>query len=210
MTKERVFSTPFGRVYKFGDKVYPSVSTILGGFNPHQQEWTNDFCTLGTRCHYEILGLYKEQEEPESIYSTFSRAEVNEKLDLAYEMWSKVDVGDVIDVEMAVHDDEYEYAGRLDMITEIDNKLTMVDLKTGNYYAKYPLQISAYCRAYEEDVDQALVVRLDLNLNRNPDKLADLIWYSRAELDDYEKKFCEKAVQFHKDQQAYVNEQAIV
>ena len=204
MTTESVYSTPFGRVYKFGDRTYPSVSTILGGFKPNQQEWTNDYATLGTRAHYEILGLYKDQEEPDSYYVKFSKQEVNEKLDMAYEMWAEVDVGDVIDVELAVCDHEYEYGGRLDMITEIDGKLTVVDLKTGQYYNKYPLQIAAYCRAYGGDVEQALVVRLDLNLDRNPDRLADLIWYDREELDEHEAKFCEKAVQYHKDQRAYV------
>ena len=127
---------------------------------------------------------------------------------MAYEMWAEVDVGNVIDVEMAVRDDVYEYAGRLDMITEIDDKLTMVDLKTGNFYSKYPMQIAAYCRAYEGDVEQALVVRLDLNLDRNPEKLADLIWYDREELDEHEAKFIEKAVQFHKDQNNYIACQA--
>jgi hypothetical protein len=202
---ERVFDSPFGRVYGFGDIYYSSVTTILNGFNPKSQSFTNDYAQLGTRAHYEILGLYKEMEEPDVTYTRFTEKEVNQKLDLAYEMWSTVDVGDVIDVEMAVRDDIYCYAGRLDMITEIDGKVTMVDLKTGNYYAKYPLQIAAYCRAYEGDVDQALIVRLDLNLDRNPDSDVDLIWYNRKELDKHEKKFCEKAEKYNLDQQAYID-----
>jgi hypothetical protein len=208
LNMERVFDSPFGRVYGFGDKYYSSVTTILSGFNPNSQNFTNDYAQLGTRCHYEILGLYKDMEEPDIYYNRFSQQEVNAKLDMANDMWQTVDVGNVIDVEMAVRDDINCYAGRLDMITELAGKITMVDLKTGNYYAKYPLQIAAYCHAYNGDVEQALIVRLDLNLDRNPDCEVDLIWYDRAQLDEYEAKFIEKCKKYNRDQQDYIDAMA--
>lgn len=200
-----VLSTPFGRVYGIDGSYFPSVTTVLSGFNPNCQEFSNDYAVLGTRCHYEILGLYKTLDEPDSYYSKFSEKEVSEKLDRANDMWQTVDIGDVLDVEMLVYDRAIGYAGSLDMLTEIQQKTTLVDLKTGNYYAKYPLQIAAYARACPQPVEQALIVRLDLNLDRNPDSLVDMIWYTREQLDEYEAKFCAKAEKFHADQQSYID-----
>jgi hypothetical protein len=200
-----VFATNFGRVYGINGGYYPSVTTVLNGFNPNCQEFSNDYAVLGTRCHYEILGLYRELDKPDSYYSRFSEKEVNEKLDRANDMWQTVDIGDVIDVEMAVYNDTVGYAGSLDMLTKIQQKTTLVDLKTGNYYAKYPLQIAAYALACPQPVEQALIVRLDLNLDRNPESLVDMIWYTREQLDEYEIKFCAKAKKYHEDQQAYID-----
>lgn len=207
---EQVYSTPMGRLYRFGDKYYASVTTILSGWNPKTQNFTNDYALLGTRAHYEILGLYKDMEEPDIYYSTFSEQEVNQKLDLAYDMWATVDIGNVIDVELAVRDDVNCYAGRLDMLTKIDGKTTLVDLKTGNYYNKYPLQIAAYSQACDIKVDQALIVRLDLNPDRNPDEEVDMIWYDRETLDENEAKFLEKARKYNKDRDDYLKAMAEV
>jgi flavin-binding protein dodecin len=144
-------------------------------------------------------------EEPDCYYSRFTEQEVNTKLDRANDMWQTVDVGEVVDVEMLVYDSTVGYAGRLDMLTKIQQKVTLVDLKTGNYYAKYPLQIAAYARASPLPVYQALIVRLDLNLDRNPESEVDMIWYDRAQLDEYEAKFVVKAKKYHEDQQVYID-----
>ena len=201
---EGVFATPMGRMYRRGKDYYSSVSTILGGFRPNQVNWANDYSSLGTRCHYEILGLYGNLVEPKVSYVKFTEKEVNEKLDRANEMWQTVDIGDVIDVEVAVYNDTYRYAGQYDLYTKTDEGYALVDLKTGNMYPKYPYQIAAYTLACGKKVDLALIVRLDLNLDRNPENLVDMIWYTREQLDEYEAKFIAKAEKFYSDQQAYI------
>lgn len=210
---ESVYSTPIGRVYRMGDRYYSSVTTILSGFRTNQVEFYNDYATIGTRAHYEILGLYDDMEPPESVYRYLSESEVNHRLDSALEMWETLDVGDVVKVEYPIKNDKYLYAGRVDMLTCIDEELVIADLKTGNYYKHYPMQLAAYWEATREKypkLSRGVIYQIDLNEKRNPEHKAQEHWYELDELKEEFRNFAKRAKKFEADQNAYIEKMAKV
>lgn len=73
----------------------------------------------------------------------------------------------VIEYETMVYSSKYLYAGTLDLIAEINNKVTVIDFKTGVINKKYcRLQTAAYENAYRELTGFKKVVdRRSLKLN---------------------------------------------
>lgn len=84
---------------------------------------------------------------------------------------------EIIGVEQVVFNDEYGYAGTVDLICKIDEQLWIVDFKTGqNIWAEYELQLSAYKQAL--DLPDAKLAILQVGYKRNK-KL-----YKFTEIDD--------------------------
>lgn len=69
--------------------------------------------------------------------------------------------------ELIVHSKKNKYAGTLDAILKLDNKLVLVDWKTsGGIYEDYELQLEAYYRALVEmnnllPLEEMWIIRLD-------------------------------------------------
>lgn len=59
-------------------------------------------------------------------------------------------VDDIIGSEVFVLSEKYGYAGRLDLLVNINNVLWIVDIKTGAYRDSHELQLAAYKYAYLE------------------------------------------------------------
>lgn len=84
---------------------------------------------------------------------------------MAWEDWSKsVDFKPVF-VEQVVYSEKYNYAGTLDLLAEVNGKLTVLDWKTGKaVYPEAHLQNAAYRQAIREmghgDPVQGIIVRL--------------------------------------------------
>jgi len=193
-----------GRYYYWSDnparKMY-SVSTIC--------HWNDapikagDAAKIGTLGHYIVLNgiaqkyLKTNLDIPgDNPYWTASE-EVSQKLDDIVEMWQHLELEKVVTqweaVEMAVWwEGEIDgvkcaYAGRLDGVANFcDGKRRLLDLKTGDEYDSYVLQLSAYTQAYEfvtgNHIDEAWILYLDVggywnndtkvytprNVNRDP------------------------------------------
>ena len=74
-------------------------------------------------------------------------------------------------VEFITYDLNYRYAGTVDLLAKVDNKIVLIDWKTGaNIYDTALLQISAYAQAVEQQlekvVERALIVQLNPSLNK--------------------------------------------
>ena len=93
---------------------------------------------------------------------------VSPKALIAYNSWTewrdKVELKPLY-VEQKIYSEKHGYAGTLDLIAEVEGKVTLVDYKTSK--AIYPesfLQISAYSKAVEEMIglktEQGMIVRL--------------------------------------------------
>ncbi len=82
---------------------------------------------------------------------------------------------EVIENEMVVYSLKNEYAGAVDAVCKVEDKLVIMDWKTSNQmHVEYAMQVSAYARAYEEmtgaTVQEAWVVRFD-KLARKPPQI---------------------------------------
>lgn len=87
---------------------------------------------------------------------------------MAWEDWKKSVNLKPIYVEQTVWSDEYGYAGTMDLLAEVNGKLTVVDWKTGKaIYPEAYLQNAAYRYALREmghgDPVQGIIVRLPKN-----------------------------------------------
>lgn len=92
---------------------------------------------------------------------------------MAWEDWSKSVNLKPIFVEQVVYSQKHGYAGTLDLLAEIDGKLTVLDWKTGKrVYAEAHLQNTAYRSAIREmghaDPVAGMIVRLP-KLETDPD-----------------------------------------
>jgi hypothetical protein len=162
-----------------------------------------DAAKIGTLGHYVVLnGIAKKYlgvnlDIPgENPYWTSSE-EVSQKLDDIVMMFQQLELEKVITVvdavEMAVWwEGEVDgvwcsYAGRLDWVAcFIDAKRRLLDIKTGDEYESYMLQMAAYVQAYEfvtgQHIDEVWILYLDVggywnndtkvytprNVDRNP------------------------------------------
>jgi hypothetical protein len=162
-----------------------------------------DAAKIGTLGHYVVLnGIAKKYlgvnlDIPgENPYWT-GPEEVSQKLDDVVMMWQQLELEKVVvgweAIEAAVWwEGELDgvmcaYAGRLDGVANFcDGKRRLVDIKTGDEYDSYALQMAAYVQAYEFvtglSVDEVWILYLDVggywnndtkvytprNVDRNP------------------------------------------
>lgn len=69
--------------------------------------------------------------------------------------WVKEHDIEVIDTEKKVFSKKYFYAGTLDLVANIDGKLTILDFKTSKrIYDDYLMQVAAYSQAYKEECEE--------------------------------------------------------
>lgn len=204
--KTTTYDTPFGRIYKIGNRYYTSVTTIQSGFKPNKTAFHSDYAAIGTRAHYEIFGLYRDMESPKSSYQYFSTQDINSRLDSILSMWEQIHLDSVIDVEFVVSNNDYEFAGRGDIIAEKDGEIVLGDVKTGNYYKHYDVQIGAYYLAAKRKykIDKGALFMLDCNVERNPSQAARIIWFTKDELISNAKKFVAKAIKYNADRDRYL------
>lgn len=60
----------------------------------------------------------------------------------------------LIATEQHIFSDQYQYAGTIDLVVEIDGKIWLLDIKTSNsLHTSYDLQLAAYAQAWNENFD---------------------------------------------------------
>lgn len=87
---------------------------------------------------------------------------------MSFAEWFRKVKPEILGKEFVVFNDEYKYAGTVDLYCKIDGKEYVVDLKTSqNIWPEHELQISAYRHAFTRLVDTAV---LQLGYARNKDR----------------------------------------
>ena len=157
---------------------YVSVTSKLGETVPKGEGF---YRWLGNADSYEDTQKYMKQrgevgtkvhELCEKIASQGARV-VDELKPLEDEVWKKADSfqnfiedkePEVIDTEFVVFCKEFNYAGRVDLLVEIDGERVLIDLKTSkNIYDSHRLQLMLYRYGLEEggvDIDKCAVLLL--------------------------------------------------
>ena len=75
--------------------------------------------------------------------------------------WDRTTKLKVIAKELTVFSEQYKYAGTIDLICELKDKLYIIDFKSGqNIWPEYKLQLSAYKHAYIEQEGETKDVKL--------------------------------------------------
>lgn len=161
VTKEdggRFYTTPEG-------KVYPSVTTVLSATKDQTYllEWK------------KRIGADKANQESKraasrgtALHSLCERFILNEKIDLRREMpvpaqlFSQIrpvlmeNIGTIFALENSLYSDYLGVAGRVDLVAEYDNKLSIIDFKTSNkaknkdWIEDYFIQAAMYSIMFEE------------------------------------------------------------
>ena len=113
--------------------------------------------TKGSKVHLAIANILSGEEV--RIDSKFENKETGQMEELtleecdcilSFKAWFEAVKPKVIAWESAIFSDQYNYAGTIDLICEIDGEYWVVDFKTGQYiWPEYELQVSAYRRAIE-------------------------------------------------------------
>jgi len=167
------------RYYVTDKGKFPSVTSIIHKMLPEPDElkaWritTPNWKSLlkrykyeGEFIHYRVLNRYaiRTLEPPEIDPSLLFDSEFITAIETGELMWNELglDVNPIV-VEEVLINRKHRYAGRVDMIAEIDGQTVVIDLKRHFEPARkqFLLQIGAYAYAYGLDkVDKGMVVSL--------------------------------------------------
>ena len=157
--------TPY---YVSGRRV-PSVTTVisnckLGGIEPlliwankcginglsHRDE-ANFAADVGTVAHEKISAFIKGIEFDAEPYS-YEMLDASEPCYKAFLEWHNQSKFNLVESEVSLVSEKYNYGGTLDAIIEMDGRLMLCDWKTSNHvYADYLIQLSAYQNLWREN-----------------------------------------------------------
>lgn len=198
-TKFQVLHTPYGRYYLKDNIKYPSVSTILGGGKYQKSNSSSPSAAIGSIVHYKILKRYTNKILPlpvDPIWS-LSREEILGRISRCISMWNNLELNiKPIYIETTVFSEDVLFAGRMDMVCELDGILTLLDIKTGMQYPSNPIQISGYFHALDEKPEQTALVYLDSIIDRNPSQEGHVVIHKKPELKEYYNEFLDKYSEF--------------
>ena len=126
---------------------------------------------LGTIIHGVIEAYIKA-----SINKTpLLKAPVNELivngLD-AYKNWEAENNVEYLHSEKKIYSVKYHYAGTVDLLANVNNKLCLVDFKTGSGpWHEHALQTAAYAQAVEEELECEIQERIIIKLDKDTGKM---------------------------------------
>jgi CRISPR/Cas system-associated exonuclease Cas4 (RecB family) len=185
--------------YHKDGKAYPSVTTVLHGVKKFR---AGDRAKIGSLVHYWLHSkLASRRLDPpvEPIWSMTSR-QVHEEITRAIKMWQDLHLNlEPLYVEMPFTSED-GYAGQIDQINRIDDKIIVLDIKTGDFYDDYYYQMAAYVIGAEKhlniNIDEAWIVQIDLNVQRNPESKGKITIISKEDLIKYYFEFINKLEEF--------------
>ena len=171
-----LIETSEGHFYKTSIGVIPSVTTIISTVvrNPALEAWkertpnwkeiSTVAADIGTLTH-KAIDMYLKEDSTNFIEAFKRGGERIEKPFLAFSEWKSNTGFEYVDSEIGTWC-ERGYAGTIDLVGNIDDRLYLIDLKTSRrVYPDYLLQISAYRLAYEKRSGQKIeglaILRLD-------------------------------------------------
>ena len=166
-SKQEVIKQNNIRYYKFDDLLVPSVTSIIRLSRPNQSynysSKQADSFEIGNLMH-EYLDLYVTNKKIEYQSTENSRIALKLSEVIINNIFPKID--SFIATEATVHNN-YNYAGTLDLLASVDNKLTVIDYKS-SYRKKSAFQIdehfqqlAAYALAHDKMhstlIEQAMI-----------------------------------------------------
>jgi len=158
----------------------------------------------GEFIHYRVLNRYavRTLEPPEIDPPLLDDEEFITAVETGEMMWNELGLNiNPIVVEEVLINRKHRYAGRVDMIAEIDGQTVVIDLKRHFEPARkqFLLQIGAYAYAYGLDkVDKGMVVSLCPDQDRNPSLEAKVVEINKEGLNWFASEFLVLVDEFYK------------
>lgn len=168
--------------------------TALAGTDPDVIK--EQAASTGTLAHY-IIECYVNNH-PLDINNSYSPEQKQQAANCArgFKAWEQKYKPTFVGSEISIVHEDYNYGGTIDIVSKIDNKLVINDLKTNNFVnAKMLIQVSAYKKLYEyltkETVDHCEIIQL------NKDKPEFKLYQFHNELLDYGWQAFEMLLKLH-------------
>lgn len=166
------------------DKEIPSVTTIIGenlGWGKealmkwasvkklNYEEIRDNSASIGTITH-EMIHCYLTKK-PFPMFVEYSKEQINEAKDKfnRFLEWEKGNPFQLIASEILLVSEKYQYGGTIDIIgiLNIDNNLSIIDIKTSNWvWPEMLIQIAAYGKLWEENNKTKIQAYYILNIDR--------------------------------------------
>lgn len=122
-------------------------------------EVTNEAKNIGTIAHYLTECKLKDILPDNSRLKDYTQNEID-TAKLSYDNfldWFKTHKIRVLHIEVKLISEKYKYGGTIDFVAEIDDILSLVDIKSGNgIYPEMKMQVSAYKQLYEENYNKKI------------------------------------------------------
>ncbi|MHC1625362.1 MAG: hypothetical protein ACXQS2_05120 [Methermicoccaceae archaeon] len=173
----------------------PDELKIWKMLNPDWKDLLKRYKYEGEFIHYRVLNRYaiRTLEPPEIDPSLLFDSEFITAIETGELMWDELGLNiSPIMVEEVLINRKHRYAGRVDMIAEIDGQTVVIDLKRHFEPSRkqFLLQIGAYAHAYGLDkVDKGMVVSLCPDQDQNPTLEAKVVEINKEELSCFASEF---------------------
>jgi hypothetical protein len=202
-------------IYSYAGKLYPSVTTIISNVLPVPDrlaawklssgkdgiEKMKASQIVGTLAHYRILNkLSPSLLEPPSFSPDDLPPGALEKVDLCEIMWDELalNVGHPRKIERLLFNKEHGFCGTPDMVANIDDIWTLVDLKTSKeVYETHKLQMGGYYELLGCTPERAILVSIHPTTYNNKFLRAHTHEIPKEELELLRDRFLELAKEFH-------------
>lgn len=163
------------RFYEYNNEQFPSSTSIINWDKDFYipQEQLIQYAARGIIRHKQIEIFHKtgEWHTPEAIDEVYPQLVILKKGSLGltldgydYQAFYEKYPFEVVDVERAVYNPEYRYAGRYDIKGVFDGKVSIIDVKTTSTIDKDSCfkQLASYAKCLgNEDVEQLVVIPLN-------------------------------------------------
>lgn len=154
----------------------------LAGIDPYKQR--DKAADIGTIAHY-LIECYNNKVEPELKDYAQNDIDIAYKCFNAYKDWEKENNLVTMHTELQLVSEIWEYGGTLDWIGTLNDKLAILDYKTGDsIYPEHKIQAAAYEELYYENnkeiIDQDMdyyILHLAKDGSFAPYKMSDLDKY---------------------------------
>jgi len=159
----------------------PSVTTLIGRYmnKPYLALWARDLMrdhgidfenetriatNIGTMAHemieFDLLGL------PTKTYVNRDSDQVKHAL-IAYSAWEKWKeintIDEVIATEAKLVSEEHSFGGTIDVVLKMNDKITLLDLKTSKTISvEYLIQVAAYGKLWNENFPDRPIERYEI------------------------------------------------
>lgn len=151
---------------------YPSVSDILKPFSRFKSKPPGPAALLGTIIHYHILKKYAPLSMPVGVRLFLDDKTANQRIDDALWCWREFEKAHTIEpilVEQLLINRDLKYLGKVDLYAKVDGKPTVVEIKTGNVYDEYYVQLAAYQKLVNTPYGIIVQVKEDLEEHEQKD-----------------------------------------
>ena len=138
-SQEQVEFSHEGHTYKVDGRVIPSVSQILEDVGLVDTRWFKpEHANRGTIVHELLELIDKGLMDPQDVEEDF-KGYVD-----AYLLFKEECKVEILEIEKIVTHKDFQYAGRVDRVCEIDGVPAVLDIKTGSKCRWHPVQLAAY------------------------------------------------------------------